>query len=392
MALPHHLLRRWKALLAVVAAISCLSGLVGWSAHGSYWTAAVPAPLGPNKVGTLMMWWVDRQRNDPYLADGTKRELMVRFWYPAFSGHVCKTAAYTSPKVWNYFSQLVGIPLPEVRTNSCQDSPISDGAHPVIVFTHGYTGTFTDYTFISEDLASRGYVVASVAHTYETTAVEFPDGRLVKSVFGSHLDGNTLRIDDQALSFALSVRSWDLKFVLDELERLNTRSDSPFVGKLDISRIGLAGHSLGGVATLLGIEQEPRLKVGVILDGDVTDDSIRGTDKPVLIVAAGRDQWSDYECQLWSNLRGPRFAVNLRGAEHLTPSDAVWLLKDVPGSAVRTGAMGPEKTIAAVRNYIAAFFDTNLLGKPKSVLLNGHSSHYPDAVVKIQEQALCNHP
>ena len=46
---------------------------------------------------------------------------------------------------------------------------------------------FTDYTFIAEDLASRGYVVAAVDHPCEATAVEFPDGRVVKSAFGSHL-------------------------------------------------------------------------------------------------------------------------------------------------------------------------------------------------------------
>ncbi len=78
----------------------------------------------------------------------------------------------------------MAVSLPEVRTNSCLDAPIAEGAHPVILFSHGYTGAFTDYTFIFEDLASRGYVVASVDHTYEATAVEFPDGRFVKSVFG----------------------------------------------------------------------------------------------------------------------------------------------------------------------------------------------------------------
>src|SRR5205085_11064719 len=98
--------------------------------------------------------------------------------------------------------------------------PVS-GVHPVIVASHGYTGTLTDYTFIFEELASRGYVIASVAHTYETTAVALPDGRLAKSVFGSHLSADSLRTDDQSLSFARTVRLQDLRFVLRELERLN---------------------------------------------------------------------------------------------------------------------------------------------------------------------------
>jgi hypothetical protein len=60
----------------------------------------------------------------------------------------------------------------------------------------------------------------------------------------------------------------------------------------------------------------------------------------------GREQWSDEECRLWSDLRGPRFSVNLRGAEHLTTSDAVWLAK----GAIKTGTTGPEKTTAVMRD------------------------------------------
>jgi len=47
-----------------------------------------------------------------------------------------------------------GVPLPEVKTNSCEDAIVASGAHPVVVFTPGYTGTFTDYTFLFEDLAA----------------------------------------------------------------------------------------------------------------------------------------------------------------------------------------------------------------------------------------------
>ena len=65
----------------------------------------------------------------------------------------------------------------------------------MLIFSHGYTGTFTDSTFLFEDLASRGYVVVSIAHASDNTAVEFPDGRLTTSVFGSYLNGDSLRSD-----------------------------------------------------------------------------------------------------------------------------------------------------------------------------------------------------
>ena len=365
-----------------------LSGPLVRSALATYGTATAPSPTGPYRVGTRMMRLVDSTRDDPFLENGTKRELMVRFWYPASQVQACQPAEYTPPAVWSYFSQLIRLPLPAVATNSCLDAPITNGAHPAVVFTHGYTGTFTDYTFIFEDLASRGYVVASVDHTYEATAVEFPDGRFVPSGFGSHL-GSTLLEDEQALSLALTVRLADLKFVRNELERMNTTAQGPFAGKLDTTKVALAGHSMGGLAASLGVQRDRRFRAGVILDvhdGAVPDAVVRATATPVLILASGRKQWTENECQLWNSLRGSRFAVNLEGAEHLTTSDAVWLFKD----AIKTGTMGPDKAVSTVRDYIAAFLDANLLGKTPEPLLTGPSADYPGAAITTQAQTLCS--
>jgi dienelactone hydrolase len=358
------------------------------SSLATYGNANAPRPTGSSKVGTRVMRLVDSTRDDPFLENGTKRELMVRFWYPTSLGELaCKPAEYTRPAVWSYFSQLLGIPLPEVTTNSCLDAPVAEGVHPVVVFTHGYTGTFTDYTYIFEDLASRGYVVASVDHTYEATAVAFPDGRFVHSGFGSHL-GNVLLEDEQALALALTVRLDDLRFVANELERLNGAANGAFARKLDTSKMALAGHSMGGLAASLGVQRDRRFKTGIILDvhdGEVPDAVVKATATPVLILASGRKQWTENECRLWSSLHGPRFAVNLEGAEHLTTSDAVWLAKD----AIKSGNMGPEKAVAAVRDYIAAFLDANLQGNASEPLLMGPSMDYPDAVVTTRMQSLC---
>jgi dienelactone hydrolase len=349
--------------------------------------AAVPSPTGPNRAGTRVMDLVDSTRDDPFLADGTKRELLVRFWYPASLKQDCIPAEYTSPAVWSYFSQFVGVPLPEVTTNSCLDAAITAGVHPIIVFTPGYTGTFTDYTFLFEDLASRGYVVASVNHTYEATVVEFPDGRFVKSLFGSHL-GTRLRTDEDAYTSAVTARLSDLKFVLRELDRLNATAKGPFVGKLDMSRVALAGHSLGGLTALFGVEQEPRFRAGIILDGVAPDRLVNATETPMFMLITGREQWSVDECRLWSNLHGPRLALSLPIADHLAPSDAVWLVKGV----VKTGALGPEKTVTVLRNYIAAFLDVNLRGQPMNSLLTGPSPDSPEVVITTQAQSLCGKP
>jgi len=54
--------------------------------------------------------------------------------------------------------------------------------------------------------------------------------------------------------------------------------------------------------------------------------------------------------------------------------------------------MSPERTIAAMRDYIAAFRDANPRGEPLDPLLVGTSPAYPDAVATTQEESLCREP
>ena len=125
------------------------------------------------------------------------------------------------------------------------------------------------------------------------------------------------------------------------------------------------------------------------MDAPVSASSLVATDKPVLILAAGRDEWGKSDCQLWRRLRGVRLLVDFRGAEHLTASDAVWLAKDFPELEAQTGAMGAERTITAMRNDIGAFLDYVLLGKTKSSLFIRPSPDYPDVALTNEKQFLC---
>jgi pimeloyl-ACP methyl ester carboxylesterase len=247
----------------------------------------------------------------------------------------------------------------------------------------------TDYTFLFEDMASRGYVVASVAHTHETTAVEFPDGQLITSVFGSHLVPDSLHADLGSLARARSDRLQDLRFVVAELERLNSAAGGPLYRRLNLARMGILGHSLGGDVALSSLEELHGLKAAVLLDAVISPASAQGTDKPVLMVGEGRSSWEAKECSLWSNLRGPHLAVNFEGADHNTPSDALWLGAYLPTGQVETGGLGPEQTVRALRRYLAAFFDTYLLGRSPSRLLMGNSPEYASVRVTRSDQSLC---
>jgi dienelactone hydrolase len=315
--------------------------------------------------------------------------LAVRLWYPVseHSNEPCKAADYASPKVWEYFGQLLKVPTFPVTTNSCQDAVVAEGLHPVVVFTPGLTATFTDYTFLMEDLASRGYIVVAVNHTSEATAVEFSDGRLVRSVVGSHLGGTVPRSPHE-VRFAVDARLKDLKFVLRQLARLNAVRQGPLARKLDLSKIVVAGHSLGGLTALLVNQSDPRVKGAILLDPVFPEVLPGPTNKPILLLGADRKEWTASECSLWRNLQGPRLAVSLQGTEHVALSDWIWLAKD----AVQTGPMGPQKTMSAVRDYVAAFLDVNIRREPADPLLSGASLNYPDARVTVQGQSLCGKP
>jgi hypothetical protein len=149
------------------------------------------------------------------------------------------------------------------------------------------------------------------------------------------------------------------------------------------------GHSLGGEVALSVLQHESRIRAAVWIDGVIFDESAAGTTKPVLLLAAGREQWNQDECRLWNNLRGIRLAVNLRGAEHLTPSDAVWLGRAIPAMSVAVGAAGSARTMAAIRNHVTAFFDSTLRDRPFAPLLAGTTLDSRAVSLTTATQPLC---
>jgi hypothetical protein len=70
------------------------------------------------------------------------------------------------------------------------------------------------------------------------------------------------------------------------------------------------------------------------------------------------------------------------------PSDSAWLAK----GGVEMGRLGPETTVAALRNYLVAFFDANLRGQPMNSLLTKRSADFFEVVVTTQEQSPCGNP
>jgi predicted dienelactone hydrolase len=125
------------------------------------------------------------------------------------------------------------------------------------------------------DLASHGYVVATISHTYEAAEVEFPDQRVE---LARAEDPNNIHTN-----IALSIRRADVQFVIDELTALEGGANpdaehrllpAGLRGALDLAKIGIYGHSLGGATAADAMANDARIVAGINLDGSFHTETI----------------------------------------------------------------------------------------------------------------------
>ena len=146
----------------------------------------LPVPTGQYSIGTTKFYVQDVYREEIYTEDKFDyREFMVRAWYPAknTSGKsVLKYLEGYNIDTLKYYWDMFDIPkklfnlIGQVETNSYIEPPISENSdtYPVIIFSHGYgLGVPELYTFISENLASHGYIVLSITHPYQFVEIDF---------------------------------------------------------------------------------------------------------------------------------------------------------------------------------------------------------------------------
>lgn len=256
-----------------------------WLAFALYSAAAVALPLllpvfafeepsGPYAVGTVTYHWTDERREETATPEaGDKRELMVQIWYPADmkTARGAKPAPYIEhvPQVAQGLKAALSLPpalfsqLRWVEAHAYSGLPLAEGerTYPVLLFSHGMTGFRNQNTFQTEELASRGYIVVGIDHAYGAAAVVYPDGRVAK-----------MQSNNQSgfKAYEESSRIWvdDVSFVLDQLEKANRSGGSGLLtGRLDLSRVGMFGHSFGGATAAQTLMKEERIRAAVNMDG-----------------------------------------------------------------------------------------------------------------------------
>ncbi|GHH63367.1 lipase [Streptosporangium violaceochromogenes] len=353
----------------------------------------LPAPTGPHPLGTVSLHLVDRARADPWRDSRPARELMIQIWYPARAAHGHPPAPWMSPGAVPFFERGQGIPpgtllLPVTHAHLA--APVDPGrcGRPVVLYSPGLRSDRSLGTALIEELASHGYLVVAVDHTYDADQVEFPGGRVETFAITGDLD-------DVLIAKALAVRTADTRFVLDRLTALNAGHNADagrrplppgLAGAFDLSRAGVLGHSLGGATAAAAVRADRRLRAGVNLDGSLLPPVTAGTDRPFLLFGGdpGPGPEDPSWDRFWAGQYGWKRELALIGSTHTSFTDLETLLPQAapilgltPGQVTQAiGPLDPRSAVRAQRDYVRAFFDLHLrhLGNR---LLRRPSPRYP---------------
>ncbi|WP_398947619.1 alpha/beta hydrolase family protein [Streptomyces sp. BK340] len=406
---PHQHRGLRAVAVCTVMAVSSLMALLPAQAATQRGPAApparmrLPAPTGRFQVGEVTLHLADTSRHDPWQEGRNSRELMVGVYYPTTRAAGRPAAPYMLPRAAAHFDSVtaddyLGMGLPAGQadwaatvTHASQGAPVADagGKRPVLIYSPGLGEPRTWGTTLVTDLAGRGYVVVTIDNTYESPEVEFPDGSLATMV--------TPGDPDAFIRKALRVRNTDTGFVLDRLGLLNAGlnpdvDDHPLpcglAGALDLTKVGMFGHSLGGTAAATAMDADPRITAGIDMDGNLTnfDGTLmpvaeHGLTRPFLLM--GKDGPTDTGPG-WTAFRahtpGWNRQLRLRGAEHASFTDAEALLPQLglPAATLTQdiGTIDPATAVRTDEAYVSAFFDRWLRGRHDH-LLDAPSPRYP---------------
>lgn len=388
----------------------------------------IPSPSGEHAVGVRTFELTDESRKGVIAAaEDEGRRLLVRVWYPAGDVGGLEPAPYmTDVEADNTargIGTAIGMPffftyLKHVGTNSYEGAPILSGAEtlPVVVYSHGYTSFLQQNTVLMEELASHGYIVYSIQHTYDSSPTVFPNGdvlpsdpKLIEEVreglgadggmpqemkdafLGETLDiryAGILKNRDnaRARNDRIAVRSpkiWvaDRTFVLDSLQQGQVpESVADVVAAGRYTDTGQIGMSFGGSTTGGFCVADRRCAAGVNLDGGDYHFTPLNTTMPMPFLmfysdfkqlAAQVSDDPDAPANAFNDFSYERFEtaglnpevtrVSVTDVGHLGISDFPLFVRN-PIRAPFLGGADPNVVVQAQNDFVLGFFDTYLRG------------------------------
>lgn len=365
----------------------------------------LPTPTGPYFIGTENLFFTDKSRKEKLtLKWGDKRSLQIKIWYPADS---------KGQKVNDYLKDYAGTVLWEnyrifnddksffdslktYQTFSYQNIPISNkqAKFPLIIFSPGYYFGLDDfYCSLMENLASNGYIVVSITHPYDQVITNTAEGKIinikkyrvtkaylqwkkVEFMHTRHPDTTNTHQVNRILKaylrgmriFKKSVHLWvrDAQFIMDTLKQINDKDASNrWYGKIDFTKVGSLGQSVGGaVAGQLCFEDE-RIKAGVNLDCFQFGDLYRhAMNKPFLLMQSeSYPLWGIANKVIYANTK-PLYTINIKNSRHFIFSDCC--LFPVKANKKMDALIGPGNSmqnVILINKNLIEFYDHFLNNK-----------------------------
>ncbi|MDF4220033.1 dienelactone hydrolase [Maribacter sp. M208] len=190
------------------------------SARGEYKVGVKTVKLvNPNQVDILN----SKEGNDPTY----DRPITIEVWYPANVGDDAKTVVYDEVMGTRGDSLRPLTPFTFKGRAYRDATPKTGNKFPLVVVSHGYVGSRYLMTYLTENLASKGYIVAAIDHTDST----FKDANAFQST--------------------LLNRPKDIRFVINEMEKMGAKgSKNNLEGVVDADNTAIIGYSMGGYGVL----------------------------------------------------------------------------------------------------------------------------------------------
>ena len=332
-----------RSIFMIFALVFSLAPAIVFPQHNS------PKVTGDYEVATETYTYVDKNRIEEFSDQKDNRFVNVEFWYPENA----------------------------------------DGTYPLLVFSHGASGLKTSNTSTYTELASHGYVVASIDHPYHSFYTASEDGTKTFIDSGYNLEVNNANKDGiytKGETYGLiqkwmKLRTDDMNFVIDTILQKSKSDNAPVYQQIDTEKIGVFGHSMGGAASVwLGRDRDD-IRAVVNIDAPFfselvyqkeTDDYVaRGEafTTPLLNIYSD-DVWG----QLGSNsiyvanqINNDQFkdayTVHFKGAKHLSLTDLP-LFSPILANIMQGGKANIDKyySIETENELILQFFDYELKG------------------------------
>lgn len=249
-----------------------------------------------------------------------EREIRVAIWYPAPKG---------------------AGPIDEQR-RAVVDAPLdaSGGPYPLLMFSHGSCGYAEQSLFLTPYLASHGFVVVAPDHT-GNTIFDFPDCGTGPAQAASFLD-----------------RPEDIRFALDWALAENVDAASFLHDAIDASRIGMSGHSFGGLTTYLVEAADPRIRVALPLAAAVPGEPAMGVPSLTMLGEIDSVVDNDEIRATYGRSRSPKYLVGIGDAGHYAFSDGCFQGPDCDPPVTRSQAEANE----LVKRWVLPFLKVYLTG------------------------------